>query len=78
MKYQDGAEWLSDGEESKNEIHGFVFFYPEGEDFAQICKVIEFEIDNQETRKELLAFEKLLTQILYVQNEQTRIILSSH
>jgi hypothetical protein len=34
MKYQDGAEYLSEGEESKNEIHGFVFFYPEGKDFA--------------------------------------------
>jgi hypothetical protein len=51
MRYRDGSEWLdsgSDDEESKEEIHGFVFFYPGFEE--GIVKIIEISITNDEVR----------------------------
>jgi hypothetical protein len=47
MYYTDGSEWLDD-EESKEEIHGLVFFYPGLEN--GIVKVLEIRITNEEER----------------------------
>ena len=49
MRYKDGSEWL-DGEESKEEIHGFVFFYPGFE--GGIVKIVEITITNDEVRRD--------------------------
>ena len=53
MYYKDGSEWM-DGEESKEEIHGLVFFYPGLED--GIVKIIEINITSEEERKDAQRF----------------------
>ena len=71
MRYKDGSEWL-DGEESKEEVHGFVFFYPGFE--VGIVKIIEITITNEEVRRDAERLCKQITQVLYVVNEQTHLL----
>lgn len=47
MKYNDGAEHMDD--ECKNEVCGFVFYYPQ----ISLCKVIEIEITNEASRNDV-------------------------
>jgi hypothetical protein len=72
MRYKDGSEWL-DGEESKEEIHGFVFFYP-GFDEG-IVKIIEISITSEEVRRDAERLCKQIAQVLYVVNEQSDLLL---
>ena len=72
MYYVDGSEWM-DNEETKEEIHGLVFFYP-GLDKG-IVKIIEINITSEEARRDVERFSKHMTQVLYVQNERTQLVL---
>ncbi len=69
MHYTDGAD---QDEESKCEIHGFVFLYVGMG--KQVCKIIEVDVTNDEVKSDMEQFSKYLTQILYVVNEQTDIL----
>lgn len=69
MHYTDGAD---QDEESKCEIHGFVFLYVGMG--KQVCKIIEVDVTNDEVKSDIEQFSKYLTQILYVVNEQTDIL----
>jgi hypothetical protein len=71
MKYTDGADHMD--EECKNEVVGFVFYYPQ----IARCNVIEIEIENEAGRNDVAEFERWLCQILFVVNEQTAIISST-
>ena len=50
MYYKDGGDEIDD-EESKEEIHGLVFFYPGLAD--GIVKIIEISITSDEERKDV-------------------------
>jgi len=63
MYYVDGSEWM-DGEETKEEIHGLVFFYP-GLD-AGIVKIVEINITDDAVRRDVERFSLHMTQPLYV------------
>jgi hypothetical protein len=47
MKYTDGADHID--EECKNEVWGFVFFYPQ----LNLCKILETEITSEEVRRDI-------------------------
>ncbi len=63
MRYSDGANHMD--EECTNEVHGFVFYYPT----INMCKVIEIEVENEQSRNDVNEFQKWLCTILYVVNE---------
>lgn len=70
MRYSDGADHMD--EECKNEVHGFVFYYPT----INMCKVIEIEVDSEQSRNDVNEFQKWLCTILYVVNEQSPVLAS--
>ena len=72
MYYKDGGDEMDD-EESKEEIHGLVFFYPGLAD--GIVKIIEISITSDEERKDVQRFQRYITEILFVQNERTKLTL---
>jgi hypothetical protein len=68
MRYQDGAD-VDPEEVTKEEVHGFVFYYPT----ISVCKVIELDVDSKEAFNELKEFEDWLSMVLYILNEQVHI-----
>jgi len=50
LYYEDGADSDED-EEQKEEVHGFVFFYPTLE--KGIVKILEMTISNDEEKKDV-------------------------
>lgn len=70
LKYSDGADHMDD--DCKNEVCGFVFYYPR----LALCKVIEIEVENEQGQQDVKEFEKWLCQILFVVNEHTPILES--
>jgi len=70
MKYTDGADHMDD--DCKNEVCGFVFYYPQ----IARCNVIEIEVEDESGRNDVAEFEKWLCEILFVVNEQSVVIQS--
>lgn len=59
-------------DDCKNEVWGFVFYYPR----LNLCKIIELEVENEQMAQEVKEFEKWLCMILFVVNEQVAILQS--
>lgn len=71
LRYDDGADHMD--ESCSNQVSGFVFYYPQ----ISLCKVIEIECDSADAKVAVDEFEAWLCMVLFIVNEQTKVVKST-